>query len=230
MVIDGVCSSCDGRSRSARSAPARANSEFARRRRRGFGEFLTGDEIMRRTSTYLANALFGIGGLRIIGTNQIGQPLIAGRSNCTPAVFLDRFRLPEGINGLDRWVRSAEIGGIEVYADGVKAPPRYGSVPALNEAFFSETGAVILVPRAGAAGAGGCGVILVWTRQAIWQPLQCHVLSEGRQGTERSTPTSALSPSCEPPYGGPLQGVRFKGSESLNRFHSRGHHSRGQSP
>jgi len=150
------------------SAPARANSEFARRRGQGFGEFLTGDEIMRRTSTYLANALAGTGGLRIIGTNQIGQPLIGGRSNCVPGVFLDGFRLPEGVNGLDRWVRPAEIGGIEVYADGVNSPPQYSSLATLNESWFSDTGAVNLVPRAGAFGAAGCGVILVWTKQAIW--------------------------------------------------------------
>ncbi len=150
------------------SAPARANSEFAQRRRQGFGAFLTGDEIMRRTSTFLANALFGIGGLRIIGTNQIGQPLIGGRSNCLPAVWLDGFQLPEGINGLDRWVRPAEVGGIEVYADGVNAPPQYTSPPAQNAPWFSEVGGVSLVRPAGAVASGSCGVVLVWTKLAIW--------------------------------------------------------------
>jgi len=158
----------DAVSVSVYSAPARANSEFAQRRRQGFGAFLTGDEIMRRTSTYLANALFGIGGLRIIGTNQIGQPLIGGRSNCLPAVFLDGFQLPEGINGLDRWVRPSEVGGIEVYADGVNAPPQYSTVPALSEPWFSDVGGVSLARPAGAVGAGSCGVVLVWTKLAIW--------------------------------------------------------------
>ncbi len=150
------------------SAPARASSEFARRRRQGFGVFVTGDELLKRTSTYLANALAGTAGLRIIGSNNIGQPLLGGRSNCVPVTFLDGFRVPDGVSGVERWVRLAEIGAVEVYADGVNAPPQYLGVPAPPQPWFGSTGGVSLSRQAVGAGSGGCGVLLFWTRQAIW--------------------------------------------------------------
>lgn len=150
------------------SAPARASSEFARRQDSGFGVFLSGDTFARRTSTFIANGLVGVGGLRIVGTTSIGTPLIGGRFNCLPAVFLDGFRVPEGTSGLDRWVRPTEVGGVEIYAEGINAPPQYSNVGALADRWFNESGSVNAVPRTASAGAAGCGVILFWTKQAIW--------------------------------------------------------------
>jgi Carboxypeptidase regulatory-like domain len=151
------------------SAPARASSEFAIRQRRGFGAFLTADDITRRTSTYLANALAGVGGLRIIGTNSIGAPVLGGRSNCVPAVVLDGFRVPEGIDGVERWIRPADIGGIEVYPDGINAPPQYSGQSAPDGRWFTDRGSVNLVRQAPtSAGASSCGLLLVWTKQALW--------------------------------------------------------------
>ncbi len=151
------------------SAPVRASSEFAIRRRQGSGVFLSGEELARRTSSYLANALAGTAGFRIIGTNNIGQPVLGGRSNCTPVTFLDGFRVPEGINGIERWVRPTEIGAVEVYADGVNAPPQYNSsVPAPPEPWFGGAGGVKLAPQPGSGGSAGCGVLLFWTKPAIW--------------------------------------------------------------
>ncbi len=151
------------------TAPVRASSEFAIRRRQGSGVFLSGETLARRTSTYLANALAGTAGFRIIGTNNIGQPVLGGRSNCTPVTFLDGFRVPEGINGVERWVRPTEIGAVEVYADGVNAPPQYNSsVPGPAEPWFGGAGGVNLAPLPGSGGSAGCGVLLFWTKSAIW--------------------------------------------------------------
>ncbi len=150
------------------SAPARASSEFAMRQRQGFGVFLTGAELARRTSTFLANALAGTAGFRIIGTNNNGQPVLGGRSNCTPVTFLDGFRVPEGINGIERWVRPSEIGAVEAYADGVNAPPQYSSIAAPPEPWFGGAGGVSLAPQRGTGASAGCGVLLFWTKSAIW--------------------------------------------------------------
>ncbi len=144
-------------------APARAGSEFAQRQRGGVGVFLTGTDIARRTSTNLADALAGVAGLRVIGISPNGTPLIGGRSNCSPIVFLDGFQLVDGIVDLERWVRPREIGGIEVYADGVNAPPQYLGLAA-NTLPIVRGGGVSLT---GNSGSRSCGVLLAWTKLAI---------------------------------------------------------------
>ena len=145
-------------------APARAGSEFAKRQRGGVGVFLTSDDIRRRTSTNLSDVLVGVAGLRVIGISPNGTPLIGGRSNCFPAVFLDGFQLADGVVDLERWVRPNDIGGIEVYADGVYAPPQY----------LGSTGSVLPITRGGGVSlqsdraARSCGVLLAWTKLALW--------------------------------------------------------------
>jgi hypothetical protein len=147
------------------SAPARAGSEFARRQRSGSGVFLTGQDIAQRTSTTLSDVLAGVAGLRVIGISPNGTPLIGGRSNCSPVVFLDGYRLADGIVDLERWVRPSEIGGLEVYADGVNAPPQYLGMGGESELQFSRGGGVSLV---GNGGSRSCGVLLAWTKLALW--------------------------------------------------------------
>jgi hypothetical protein len=146
-------------------APARAGTEFARRQRGGVGVFLTSADIRRRTSTHLANALVGVAGLRVIGISPNGTPLIGGRSNCTPAVFLDGFFLQDGFVDLDRWVRPSEIGGIEVYAEGVPAPPQFLGLTGFNPLPSTRGGGVSLDTTAG--GSRTCGVLVAWTKLAI---------------------------------------------------------------
>ena len=147
------------------SAPARAGSEFAIRQRSASGVFLTADDIARRTSTTLSDVLAGVAGFRVIGLTPNGTPLIGGRSNCTPAVFLDGFRLADGVIDLERWVRPSEIGGIEVYADGVNAPPQYLGLDRGDSLEFNRGGGVSLV---GNGGSRSCGVLLAWTKLALW--------------------------------------------------------------
>ena len=145
-------------------APARAGSEFARRQRGGVGVFLTSGDIRSRTSTHLANALVGVAGLRVIGISPNGTPLIGGRSYCTPAVFLDGFFLQDGFVDLDRWVRPSEIGGIEVYADGVPAPPQFLGLTPFNPLPSTRGGGASLATTGGPR---TCGVLVAWTKLAL---------------------------------------------------------------
>ena len=156
-------------------APARANSEFARHRRQGLGVFLTRVEFARRTSTFFANALSGVGGLRIIGSSQDGTPVISGRFNCQAAVYLDGFLVEDGSRGLERWLRLSEVGGIEVYSDGFATPPPYRNTGLFGDPSPDASGAVNPfwrnarnVSASGSTISAGCGTIVVWSKEAIW--------------------------------------------------------------
>lgn len=81
------------------------------------------------------------------------QTYLMGRGGCKMSVFLDgRLLVPEGggrarsdgIVALDEIVGASEISGIEIYASAANAP-------------------AALIPLAGAAQSGACGIVAIWT-------------------------------------------------------------------
>ncbi|HVE78247.1 MAG TPA: carboxypeptidase regulatory-like domain-containing protein [Gemmatimonadaceae bacterium] len=121
------------------AAPTRGKRGFSTRMEQGFGRFLTAERIQRSGAYLVTNLLMTVPGLR--GGHANGRPVIVGRDDCVPEVYLDGVLLSGGASELDRWVRPADVGGIEVYADPTLAPPQYSH--------------------------GNCATVLVWTQGAL---------------------------------------------------------------
>jgi hypothetical protein len=97
---------------------------FEDRRKRGFGTFISGDELMKRTNRVISDALISVPGLRIGGTDNTGRNVLAGRGGCVPDVWLNGMRAPEGMRNIDDSVPPGQIKGIEVYGPG-EAPGQF---------------------------------------------------------------------------------------------------------
>jgi hypothetical protein len=124
-------------------------AEFEQRRRLGFGEFMTTDEIDRRNSVY-ATELFRRFTSVYVGPSHTsslteyfalsrregGNP---GLGACPMTVFVDQVPMPTPFN-LDLLPSPKDLAGIEVYSGSATIPPQFNG---MNR---------------------GCGVILVWTR------------------------------------------------------------------
>jgi hypothetical protein len=123
-------------------------SEFLARRRAGFGQFMTQEEIEARNPVYATELLRKFSSINVspnrtnvltewfaISHREGGNPQMGA---CPMAVFLDNVPLPTPFN-LDLLPPPKELAGIEVYAGPSTAPPQ-----------FSGTGR-------------SCGVIVVWT-------------------------------------------------------------------
>lgn len=124
----------------------RQQAEFDRRRRSGFGRYLTADEIASRRPIYTSDLFRAMPGLRFDRTNangELGTPPIMMRAAagelCAPAIYVDGHYL-SGMTAdeLDAFVQPTDIVGIEVYS-GATAPPQFQT--SMN----------------------GCGSIVIWT-------------------------------------------------------------------
>ncbi len=119
---------------------SRGLAEFERRRRSGFGRFVTSAEIDKRPGARLSELLQMQPGVTV--TYQGSRRVVlmranSGRGFCTPTLYVDGRRDMSGDFDL---YRADELGGIEVYSRQTMVP-----------AEFMEM--------------GGCGVVAVWTRQ-----------------------------------------------------------------
>lgn len=123
--------------------------EFLARRRAGFGEFMTQEEIDAKNSVY-ATELFRSFKTINVSPNRTSvltewlalshrEGANPGLGACPMAVFLDNVPLPTPFN-LDLLPPPKDLGGIEVYAGAATTPPQFSG--------FDR----------------GCGVIMVWTR------------------------------------------------------------------
>ncbi|HEU4629562.1 MAG TPA: TonB-dependent receptor [Gemmatimonadaceae bacterium] len=136
--------------------------EFERRRRAGFGAFLTREQLEKRESAKLSDVLRGTPGIRFIylskgkgialANNRYGgkQPGSHGPNQCYMQVFLNGVRIydpsqsqlpgitvdPPNINEFEPGV----IEGIEIYAGPGQTPPEFGGTNAM------------------------CGTVVIWTR------------------------------------------------------------------
>jgi hypothetical protein len=124
--------------------------EFEQRRKLGFGEFMTQDEIEKRNSVFATELFRKFGSLNVspsrtsalteyfpLSKREGGNPSLGA---CPMQVYLDQVPLPTPFN-LDLLPSPKSLAGIEVYAGSATIPPQFNG--------YNR----------------GCGVILVWTRE-----------------------------------------------------------------
>jgi hypothetical protein len=115
---------------------------FETRKARGFGTFITREQIEKkrpRVPTDLFRTVSGVKLIRDSGTPTIVSNRL-GPYNCPLRVFIDGADYPLFGQSLDAMVQVADIGAIEVYAGGATVPPQFGGREST------------------------CGVIAIWTR------------------------------------------------------------------
>jgi protocatechuate 3,4-dioxygenase beta subunit len=126
---------------SARTLYSRRQREIEQRRRRGFGHFITREELERHPSSRVTDVLRRVPGVRVY-SSPTGDVVTFARGQsfsgpCRPTVFLDGHRLGSG-EDLDFLATVSSLEAIEVYTSATQAPVEYWS--------------------------GGCGAIVLWTR------------------------------------------------------------------
>ena len=123
--------------------------EFEQRRRLGFGEFMTLDEIEKRNTVFATELFRRFTAINVspsrtssmteyfaLSSREGGNPSLGA---CPMQVYLDQVPLPSPFN-LDLLPPPKDLAGIEVYAGSATIPPQYNG--------FNR----------------GCGVILIWTK------------------------------------------------------------------
>ena len=116
---------------------------FETRRSRGFGTFITREDIEKRRARVPSDLFRTVSGVKLI--RDSGTPTVVsnrlGPMICPLRVFIDGGNYPLYGQSLDALVQVADIGAIEVYAGGATVPPQFGGREST------------------------CGVIAIWTRQ-----------------------------------------------------------------
>ncbi len=120
-----------------RSAGMKDLNGFLQRRQSGFGHYITAEDIQRRATISITDALRTTPGLRV-NPGRLGYQ-VSVRGGCSPEVYLDGVHVYEGAENLDQFVRPEQVAGIEVYTGVAGAPMQFQS--------------------------NGCGAIVVWTRR-----------------------------------------------------------------
>ena len=115
-------------------------AEFNRRRDRGFGSFITRDEIARRRAHRTSDIFRSVVNMNVERSGGTNVVRMRGR-RCDPLVWFDGQPLVGGFPDIDA-ISPQAIEGIEIYSGVATIPPE------------------LVGPR----DAGGCGVIVVWTR------------------------------------------------------------------
>ena len=124
-------------------------SEFMARRRAGFGEFMTQEEITAKNPVYSTELFRKFQSINVSPSRMSAMTewyALSRREGANPslgacpmAVFLDNIPLPTPFN-LDLLPPPRDLGGIEVYAGPSTVPPQYSGPDR------------------------SCGVILIWTK------------------------------------------------------------------
>ena len=126
---------------------SRRQTEIDRRRRRGFGHFITRQDLERRAGSQLSDILRMVPGVRVY-SSPTGNVVVFQRGSsfsgpCRPTVYLDGMRL--GTNeDLDFLANVSSLEAVEVYAGAGQAPVEYSG--------------------------GGCGSLVLWTRMDGGRP------------------------------------------------------------
>ena len=117
---------------------------FERRRARGFGSFITREQIDHKRPRVFSDLFRSVSGTRIMRDN--GSPIIISNRfgdtrACPLRYFLDGTNFPLYDQSIDAMVQVSEIAAIEVYPGGASVPPQF------------------------AGRESTCGVIAIWTRK-----------------------------------------------------------------
>ena len=123
-------------------------SSFLERAKRGFGYFLTEDDIQKRNPVIFEDIIRGVPGMQVVPVGQ-GYRITSSRGqsdllgDCQPSYFVDGSPFyVDASNGDPFPVAPTEIMGIEVYAGTAGVPIEF------------QRGQN-----------GGCGVIVIWTKR-----------------------------------------------------------------
>lgn len=120
---------------------------FYERRDRGFGRFITGDEIRKRDPIQLTDMLRSVPGIRV-SSPGVGDASVRIRGNqCAPLVWLDGMAAAAAEFDIDA-LSPISIAGIEIYS-GIASVPGEFVMP------FGRT---------------PCGTIVIWSRQGERRP------------------------------------------------------------
>lgn len=130
------------------TAPAveveKAFGGFETRRARGFGTFISREQIEKkkpRVTTDLFRTVSGVKLFRDGGTPTVVSTRLGNMAVCPLRYFVDGADFPLYGQSIDAMIQVSDIGAVEVYAGGATVPPQFGGRES------------------------GCGVIAIWTRQ-----------------------------------------------------------------
>ena len=124
---------------------SRQLADFERRRRSGFGRFVTSSEIDKLAAAHLTDVLRTVPGVQIDYSNSRPRVMMRGggmTSTCTPALYVDGVR---DISGDFDIFRTDELAGVEVYNRDTARPAEFSDM-------------------------SGCGAIAIWTRHRMPRP------------------------------------------------------------
>jgi hypothetical protein len=146
IVLSPVATEIEGMTVEESSRRRRLLSEFYDRKARGFGHFITREDIESRNPANLSDMMRMVPGARVIssrvggtGTVRFNRALMAPGRDCPPQYWVDGVKT-WGFNIDD--VLPSDVEGIEIYPGASTVPPQYNT----------KEGTTI------------CGVILIWTR------------------------------------------------------------------
>jgi iron complex outermembrane receptor protein len=115
---------------------------FETRRSRGFGTFITREDIEKKHARVPSDLFRTVSGVKLIrdgGTLTVVSNRL-GAYNCPLRVFVDGDDYPLYGQSIDALVHLADVGAIEVYSGGATVPPQFSGRDST------------------------CGVIAIWTR------------------------------------------------------------------
>jgi hypothetical protein len=129
-------------------APAveKAYGGFEMRKSRGFGTFITLEQIEKKNPRVTTDLFRTVSGVKLLREN--GAPTVVSTRLGTLAYrpvryFIDGTSYPLYGQSIDTMIHVVDIGAIEVYPGGATVPPQFGGRES------------------------ACGVIAIWTRQGV---------------------------------------------------------------
>jgi hypothetical protein len=146
VLLAPVAMTLDSVAVTAAPAPTveKAFQGFEMRKSRGFGTFITREEIEKknpRVTTDLFRSVSGVKLMRENGSPTVVSSRLGTLSYCPVRYYVDGASYPLYGQSIDIMVQVVDIGAIEVYPGGATVPPQFGGREA------------------------SCGVIAIWTRQ-----------------------------------------------------------------
>ena len=146
VLLAPVAMTLDSVAVTAEPAPTveKAFQGFEMRKSRGFGTFITREEIDKknpRVTTDLFRSVSGVKLLRENGSPTVVSSRLGTLAYCPVRYYVDGASYPLYGQSIDVMVQVVDIGAIEVYPGGATVPPQFGGRES------------------------ACGIIAIWTRQ-----------------------------------------------------------------
>ena len=122
-----------------RRTSGRLSGFYDRAQRKGFGYFITSDDIQKRGPFFVSDLLRTVPGLEVLPSPRGFGNIVRTIEGCQPTVYLDGVRFPLLGESIDDIVSPSQLEGIEVYTHPAEVPAQF-------------------------ADARSCGVIALWTK------------------------------------------------------------------